>query len=80
MDRLLCPDTLDLDPDSSNAPTHWNHWQHRFQNFVRSTTSNDEEKLRLLINYISFSINEYVSQCNTYNEAITEGITQEFIC
>lgn len=70
MDRLLCPNTLDLDPESAISSTHWNHWHHRFQNFIRSTSANEEEKFRLLINYISPSIYEYVSQCKTYNEAV----------
>lgn len=40
MNRLFCPNTLEGDPDSTNAVIHWNHGQHRLQNFIRSTSAN----------------------------------------
>ena len=71
MDRLLRPNVLTLDPDTPTASSHWNHWIHRFRNFIRSTQATEEEKLRLLINYISPEVFEYVSLCQSYNEAIS---------
>jgi hypothetical protein len=72
MDRLLCPNILDLTPETNNSQTIWNHWENRFKNFISSTTAKtEEEKFHLLINYVSPTIYEYVYQCNSYNEAMT---------
>lgn len=70
MERLLRPERLNVDPESSTAGKEWSHWFRTFQNFIATTRADDAAKLRLLINYLSADIYDYVSECGTYNDAI----------
>ena len=67
MDKFLKPERFDGGTDAS-----WSHWQKTFENFLSSldTTPTDEQKLQLLMNFMSSSTFAHISDCTTYNEAI----------
>lgn len=71
MERLLRPERLDIDPESSSAVQDYQHWFCTFQNFITTSQANEQEKLRLLINHVSSSIYDYISEVENYNEAVT---------
>ena len=71
MERLYRPERLDVDPSSPAASKQWLHWLRTFENFVSSfPTDQQPNKLNLLINHVSPSVFEYVSECESYDSAI----------
>jgi transposase InsO family protein len=74
MERLLRPDRLDTDPNSSTAAKEWTHWFKTFENFLAVIPSEDPtqlNKLGILTNYVSPTVYEVISDCTTYEEAVT---------
>uniref|UniRef100_A0A6P7GSB3 Uncharacterized protein LOC114341566 n=1 Tax=Diabrotica virgifera virgifera TaxID=50390 RepID=A0A6P7GSB3_DIAVI len=70
MDKLLKPDRLDIDSNSTNATQLWTHWKRTFQNFLESANvSEDKDKLNLLVNYVNPVVYEAISECTTYTDA-----------
>ena len=71
MDRLLRPDRFDIEPSAAGATKRWLHWHRTFINFVGSLTEAQQaNKLNLLINYVSPMVFEYISESESYEEAI----------
>ena len=71
MERLYRPERLDVDPSSPAASKQWLHWLRTFENFVSSfPTDQQPNKLNLLINHVSPSVFEYISECESYDSAI----------
>ncbi|XP_050500625.1 uncharacterized protein LOC126880642 [Diabrotica virgifera virgifera] len=70
MDKLLRPDRFDADPNSSRSSQEWIHWKATFENFIFSVVDiSEEEKFKLLVNYVSNNIYELISDCRKYSEA-----------
>ena len=70
MDKFLKPTRLDTDPNSSTAEKDWLHWIRTFENFVASLPTEGLNKLKVLTNYVSPQIFEYIEQCDAYEEAL----------
>lgn len=70
MDRLLRPERLDSDPNSTSAAQEWTHWLKTFQNFLAVLPGDDVNRLSVLTNYISPKIYGSISDCTTYEQAI----------
>ena len=70
MDKFMRPEKLDTDPNSSVADKEWEHWLKTFQNFVTSLTQENLNKLNLLINFVSPTVYQYISECTSYTSAI----------
>ena len=70
MDRLLKPERLDTDPNSSSASKEWTHWLKTFQNFMSVLPIEGLNKLCVLTNYVTPKIYESFAECATYDEAI----------
>ena len=70
MDRLLKPERLDTDPNSSSASKEWTHWLKTFQNFMSVLPTEGLNKLCVLTNYVTPKIYESFAECATYDEAI----------
>ena len=68
MDRVLKPDKLDTDPNSSVSAKEWKHWFRTFNNFLGALTEPD--KFAILINFVSPRIYEYIENSGNYDEAI----------
>lgn len=70
MDKLLRPDRFNGTLDTT--PAEWNHWFRTFTNFLDSLPAYPApDKLKLLVNHVSPSVYSHISDCTTYNEAIT---------
>ncbi|XP_068226955.1 uncharacterized protein [Palaemon carinicauda] len=71
MERLLRPSRFDVDPDSAQAAKEWTHWLRTFTNFVEAVqlTTPTLDKLVLLTNYVAPSVYDYISECETYENA-----------
>ncbi|XP_050503533.1 uncharacterized protein LOC126882603 [Diabrotica virgifera virgifera] len=70
MDKLLRPDRFHADPNSSRSSQEWMHWKATFENFISSVVDvSEEDKFKLLVNYVSNNIYELISDCRKYSEA-----------
>ena len=77
MDKILRPERLDANPNSSGASKEWLHWKRTFQNFL-SVLNRDADKFGVLTNYLSPRVYQYVEDCATY-EAATETLQALYV-
>lgn len=70
MERILRPERLNLCPNEESVGLKWGHWINTFQNFLSSIDTVESDKLKILINFVSPSVYEFISECNTYEDAI----------
>lgn len=71
MEKLLKPDKFDIDPDSPNANKKWLHWRKTFDNFLAVIPQDRCDKLALLVCHVSPTVYEYLSESQSYDEAVT---------
>uniref|UniRef100_A0A6P7H7N3 Uncharacterized protein LOC114347191 n=1 Tax=Diabrotica virgifera virgifera TaxID=50390 RepID=A0A6P7H7N3_DIAVI len=83
MDKLLKPDRLDIDSNSTNATQLWTHWKRTFQNFLEAANvSEDKDKLNLLVNYVNPVVYEAIDKdklnllVNYVNPVVYEAISE----
>uniref|UniRef100_A0A6P7GGN7 Uncharacterized protein LOC114336882 n=1 Tax=Diabrotica virgifera virgifera TaxID=50390 RepID=A0A6P7GGN7_DIAVI len=75
MEKYFRPDKLEADPNSQTAAKEFKHWYETFKNFLESNKSTeksleDKDKYMLLINFVSHSVYDYISEAKTYISAI----------
>ena len=72
MEKYLRPERFNAIPNTTDADKTWLHWKRTFTSFLQSvsTTTADVNKLDMLVNYVSPSVYEYISECTTYDSAI----------
>ncbi|XP_050507148.1 uncharacterized protein LOC126884884 [Diabrotica virgifera virgifera] len=75
MEKYFRPDKLQADPNSQTAAKEFKHWYETFKNFLESNKSiekslEDKDKYMLLINFVSHSVYDYISEAKTYISAI----------
>ena len=70
MDRLLRPERLDTDRNSSSASKEWTHCLKTFQNLLSVLPAEGLDKLFVFINYVTPTIYESIAECATYEIAI----------
>ena len=71
MERLLKPERLDCDPSSPTAAQEWKHWLQTFKTFITALPQENLNKLGLLVNFVSSRIYESISDCSTYDDALS---------
>ncbi|CAI6371236.1 unnamed protein product [Macrosiphum euphorbiae] len=70
MEKLLRPDRFETDPNSPTSAKEWAHWITKFNNFVEVAKVKEEDKLKVLTNFLGHSVYDSVSECTTYGAAI----------
>ena len=71
METHLKPSRFDVEPSSPQAAQEWQHWFTTLKNFLTAMkVTDDEDKYRLLINFISPTVFTYISDHQTYPVAI----------
>ena len=68
--NLLKPTKLDVDPNSPTASKEWKHWRCSFTNFLEECGENAPDKLRSLVNCVSYSVYEHIEECNDFESAM----------
>jgi len=67
----LKPSRLEIDVNSEAA---WKHWKRTFKNFITKHEAHENgstfNKFRLLTNFVSADIFEFIEDCNTYEAAV----------
>ena len=72
MEQLLKPDRFDADPACVEAESKWKHWKQTFTNFLTQIKDIDAGgKLRLLCNFVSASVYQYINESLSYENAIS---------
>nr|XP_039252837.1 uncharacterized protein LOC120330077 [Styela clava] len=69
-DKVLRPERLEVDPNSSEASCEWLHWKKTFDNFLNALPSEGLDKLGVLVNFISPRIFQYIEKAESYDTAI----------
>lgn len=65
------PERLSLDANSADAELKWTHWQKTFNNFLsRLDDVSEEDKLAILVNYVSADVYSHVSGAADFTAAI----------
>ena len=74
MDKVLHPERLKTDPNSSGAPKKRLHWKRTFHNFLAVLPREGLNKLTVLANYVSLAIFQHIVESTEYEAAV--GILQ----
>ena len=74
MEKVLRTETLDVNPNTVDAPGAWRHWLATFENFIESLQRPNEnlDKLRILIHFVAPEIYELFYDSNNYDEGIAK--------
>ena len=68
------PSRLEIEVNSPQAAKSWKHWKKTFENYVAEHAAAENapalNKLRLLTNFISADIFEFIEDCTTYDTAL----------
>ncbi|CAI6372729.1 unnamed protein product [Macrosiphum euphorbiae] len=70
MEKLLRPDRFEADQNSPTAAKEWSHWKKLFQNYIAEAKLKEEDKLKVLINFLSHSVYDHISDCKDFSDAI----------
>ena len=78
MDKHLRPSRFECEPNAIDAEKQWRHWFRTFENFMGSLSFPDtmgdaiiqQHKLSTLINYVSPSIYDFISESTSFNDAV----------
>ena len=72
--KALEPKKLDFSPSTPSSAKQFNFWLKTFENFLKrlQKASADIDKLDVLTNCLTADSYEYISECVTYELAITE--------
>ena len=73
MEKVLKPDRFDTEPNTPNADKIWIHWKKTFENFIlalQSANTDPIQKYSVLINYVSPNVYMYISDLNSYDDAM----------
>ncbi|XP_045127721.1 uncharacterized protein LOC123514139 [Portunus trituberculatus] len=69
MEKLLRPDRFEGSQDTT--PAEWEHWYCTFKNFLDSLSGDPApDKLKLLVNHVSPSVYNHISDCQSYTDAV----------
>ena len=75
MDKLLKPERLSVDLNSSETTKQWKHWVRSFENYLESIEQVRQENdppistLRILTNSFVFKTFDFIESCDTYETA-----------
>ena len=70
MYKVLRPEHLETKPDSVSANKEWLHWRRTFDNFISVLPSEGLDKLRVLTNFVSPEIFQYIEESTSYEQAM----------
>ena len=70
---VICSERLGIDPNTTNADETYKLWFRTFNNFLEllshKSSTQTVNKFNLLINYIEPNLYEFISECETYDQA-----------
>lgn len=70
MDKALRPDRFDCMPNTPSSAKEFSHWHMTLENFLSVLPNENLDKLKVLVNFLTPSVYEYINECTTYDTAI----------
>ena len=70
MDRALRPLRFETNPNDVNAAKEYQHWIRTFEHYVDVLPSEGLDKYKVLANYLSPQVYDYISEKTTYDDAV----------
>ena len=70
MDRALRPIRFDVNPNEPNAAKEFTHWMKTFEHYCEVLPQTGLDKLKLLPNYLSPQVFDYINDKTTYDDAV----------
>ena len=67
MEKILHPERFEADPNAENSTKRWQHWLKMFENFLKSIADQEPDKLKVLINFLSAEVFEFISEGSERN-------------
>ncbi|VDP93510.1 unnamed protein product [Echinostoma caproni] len=71
MNRHLRPEKFDTDLNAPDDSKQWTYWIRTFNALLKRVQAEDSDKLEILIKFLSLTVYEHVSDCNTFDDAIS---------
>lgn len=72
MEKFLRPARFGADPHSPTGAKEFKHWLETFNNFLTSIADQNPDKLKTLINYVTFDVFNLIEGITVYEEAIAK--------
>ena len=69
MDRALRPSRLEVSASSPTAEKEFKHWFATFKHYLSALPQDGLDKLVVLINFVSPDVFEYISDCESFEDA-----------
>ena len=69
MDKILRPERFHCEPNAENSTKRWQHWLTTFENFIETIESDDLNKLKVLVNYLSAEVYQFISEADDFDTA-----------
>ena len=70
MDKALRPDKFDVSASNNNSAKEFKHWLKTFEYYLEVLPQSGLDKLCVLTNYVSPTVYECFSECNSYQSAL----------
>ena len=71
MEKFLEPKLFNTEPNTTKADQEWIHWLKTFENFIACVPNvTNEVKLQLLTNHVSHDIYGFISESESYDNAL----------
>ena len=75
MDKVLKPEKLDVDLNTSAVEMRWHHWYRTFSNYLTAIEDLHSDRLNTLMNHVSPAVYEHFARCGTHDAAIDVLLT-----
>ena len=69
MDKALCPDWFNENPNTATAAKEFKHWIQTFKYYIEVLPQEGLNKLKILTNFVSPTVYDFISGCTTYESA-----------
>ena len=70
MDKILRPERLDTEPNSSDSRQVWTHWFQTLRTYLRVLPKEGLDRLAILTNLVTPRVYESIAHCKTFDEAV----------
>ena len=79
MEKYLRPERFNVNLNQATASKEWLHWYRTLQNFYAAAETEPNDKLNMLINFVSPNVYEYIADCASFDKAIIV-LTTLYVC
>ena len=78
MDKALRPDRFNENPNTATAAKEFKHWIQTFEYYIEVLPQDGLDKLKILTNFVSPLVYDFISDCATY-ESAKETLRKKYV-